>query len=326
VISDGVTQIGGGAFSDCKSLKEIVIPNSVTQIGKWAFFGCTSLEEVVIPNGVTQIGDVTFSDCTSLEEIVIPNSVIQIGHECFKKCKNLKRVVLPLELAEIGHSAFSGCTSLTEIHVPSENVKIGFAAFSGCKGLSDEKGFVVINHALYEYVGTEKIVDVPETVESVNGPVFGYRDDVKVIRLPGTMKTIDLYDFMAVNQVEMYEKTRIKGIYLHGDEGNNRDICTLIVKSSEDNHIIWKLRLGLGGETEPKKKALWETVVDKGNGINIDAYDHCFPDLENVWNKLLMAIYRLQYPSGLSDEMKSVYKNYVKRNAIKGFFVLLKKR
>ena len=35
-----VTSIGGSAFSDCRGLTSIEIPNSVTSIGDKAFYGC----------------------------------------------------------------------------------------------------------------------------------------------------------------------------------------------------------------------------------------------------------------------------------------------
>lgn len=38
---------GGFAFSDCRSLRKIQIPESVTRIGKGAFSYCCSLQEVI---------------------------------------------------------------------------------------------------------------------------------------------------------------------------------------------------------------------------------------------------------------------------------------
>jgi hypothetical protein len=48
VLSEGVVGItdgdaGGGAFSGCRNLVEVVLPESCTSIGVWAFWGCTSL-------------------------------------------------------------------------------------------------------------------------------------------------------------------------------------------------------------------------------------------------------------------------------------------
>ena len=64
VIPNGVTSIGGCAFSRCKSLVEVVIPDSVTSIGYWAFDGCRSLTDIVIPDSVTSIGDGAFENCS----------------------------------------------------------------------------------------------------------------------------------------------------------------------------------------------------------------------------------------------------------------------
>ena len=46
VIPDGVTKIGGGAFTDCTSLASVTIPDSVTYIYWNAFDGCDSLHEI----------------------------------------------------------------------------------------------------------------------------------------------------------------------------------------------------------------------------------------------------------------------------------------
>ena len=61
-----VTSIGNGAFTQCTSLTNVVIPDSVTNIDRWAFSYCTNLESIVIPDSVTSIGDYAFFNCTSL--------------------------------------------------------------------------------------------------------------------------------------------------------------------------------------------------------------------------------------------------------------------
>ena len=69
VIADGVTTIGGRAFSDCSSLTSVTIPNSVTEIGSSAFYVCSSLTSVTIPNSVTTIGKEAFSGCKNVKQI-----------------------------------------------------------------------------------------------------------------------------------------------------------------------------------------------------------------------------------------------------------------
>ena len=52
-----VTSIGNHAFSRCRGLTSVIIPESVTSIGSWAFNECRGLTSVTIPNSVTSIGD-----------------------------------------------------------------------------------------------------------------------------------------------------------------------------------------------------------------------------------------------------------------------------
>ena len=74
VLTDGVTEINGGAFINCVSLNKITIPNTVTKIGNLAFEGCASLREITIPSSVTEIpsgAGRVFKDCANLTKIII---------------------------------------------------------------------------------------------------------------------------------------------------------------------------------------------------------------------------------------------------------------
>ena len=103
------------AFSDCRSLTSVTIPNSVTEIGGGAFFSCSSLTSVTIPNSVTKIGDDTFSDCRELTSVTIPNSVTKIDGRAFANCSSLKNFTFGSGLQSIGQEAFSGCINITQI-------------------------------------------------------------------------------------------------------------------------------------------------------------------------------------------------------------------
>ena len=51
-----VKYIGNGAFSDCTTIKSIVIPNSVTNISGSAFAGCSNLTSVIMPERLEFMG------------------------------------------------------------------------------------------------------------------------------------------------------------------------------------------------------------------------------------------------------------------------------
>ena len=58
--------IGSGAFENCRSLTNVVIPDSVTSIGSSAFFSCRSLTSIEIRISVISIGKNAFRDCSGL--------------------------------------------------------------------------------------------------------------------------------------------------------------------------------------------------------------------------------------------------------------------
>ena len=151
-ILDGVTWIGGGAFSGCTSLTSITIPDRVTSIGNDAFYGCTSLTSITIPNGVTSIGSSAFEGCTSLKSITIPDGVTEIGNSAFSGCSSLTSITIPNSVTSIGDRAFSGCTSLTSITIPNSVTRIGNYAF----GYYYDNGYKKMdNFKVYCYSGTE---------------------------------------------------------------------------------------------------------------------------------------------------------------------------
>jgi hypothetical protein len=84
-----VTKIGVHAFSDCKNLTNILIPNSVTSIGNHAFWNCRELTSITIPNSVTSIEEYAFAWCSGLTDITIPNSVASVGECAFLRCDSL---------------------------------------------------------------------------------------------------------------------------------------------------------------------------------------------------------------------------------------------
>ena len=174
-IPNSVTSIGNYAFADCSGLTSVTIPNSVTSIDGSIFSGCTGLTSVTIPNSVTSIDGSAFSGCTSLTSVTIPNSVTSIGNNAFANCSGLTSITIPNSVTSIGEWAFFYCSGLTSITIPNSVTSIGWNAFNGCSGLfSATIGNSVTSigsTAFYGCTGLTSIT-IPNSVTSIDGSAF----------------------------------------------------------------------------------------------------------------------------------------------------------
>lgn len=130
----GVSDLPESAFSGCKNLWKITLPNTLKSINSSAFSSCESLANIHFPDGLVTIGSGAFSSCSRLKSISVPNSVIDLGSSAFSSCKGLLRVELGDNVINIGSSAFSGCTSLESIKIGKSVTTFGSSVFSSCTG------------------------------------------------------------------------------------------------------------------------------------------------------------------------------------------------
>jgi hypothetical protein len=167
-----VIAIGISAFSSCKDLYSVTIPNTATSIGKEAFFGCSKLTTITIPDAVISIGDASFSGCNKLTSISLGNSIAIIGDMVFTSCNSLTQInvdennpnysdidgvlftkqqdailqypigkkgayIIPNTVVNIGKNTFFDCLDLTSIIIPSSVTTIGSNAFAYCTELKE---------------------------------------------------------------------------------------------------------------------------------------------------------------------------------------------
>lgn len=197
--------IGEHAFTNCNSLKSIILPKNVIDVGHYAFDKCTSLETVQIyndeldlPGGIFRecsslkavnipvkseiIFGWAFEKCTSLEEITIPDSVKEIYQDAFADCTNLKTISIGSGVSDIMGGAFNGCTSLETISIPDNVTSIGSYAFAGCTML--------------------KSIDLPRALKSISAYMFSGCVNLKDVSIPNGVTTIGKNSFCDCNSLD----------------------------------------------------------------------------------------------------------------------------
>ena len=211
-VKEGTKIICDGAFCDCFSLSNIVIPDSVTSIGKETFFNCFLLKSISIPKSVICLNgnpffkwdgkleclspnfiyedDVLFNKDKSkiiafrdknTTSYVIPDYVTSIGERAFDHCSALRSIVIPDSVTSIGERAFYSCSSLSNIVIPNSVTHIGSIAFNNCSSLSD---FVI-----------------PDSVTSIESDAFGYCSSLSNIVIPDSVTNIGEGAFYACHSL-----------------------------------------------------------------------------------------------------------------------------
>ena len=196
-ITYSVTSISEYAFSYCRGLTSVTIPNSVTSIGNSAFSGCSNLTSLTIPNSVTSIDISAFYNCSGLtkltwnavncssngdmttsniETVTIGNQV-QVLPNNFVSGSKITSVTIPNSVTSISEYAFSGCSGLKRLNIPGSVSDIGYRAFAICTGLMTVRianctnSTVVGSEAFYHCEGLTSVI-LPASLSSLGARAF----------------------------------------------------------------------------------------------------------------------------------------------------------
>ncbi|OQB14991.1 MAG: hypothetical protein BWY15_00806 [Firmicutes bacterium ADurb.Bin193] len=198
------TNIPYGAFSDCRLLTSISIPEGVTTIRQSAFDTCFGLTEFTVPDSVTQIEPAAFNGCKELKTITVPDSVT-IGINAFSRSTTgtliisnnsgaiadnylsgnnyFDKVFISDGIYYIGKEAFYNLDKLTTVIIPQTVSKIGDNAFTGTAWLTNHPStFVAVGKGvLVKYKGSANEVLIPDTIGFIAGHAFSGNSVLSII-------------------------------------------------------------------------------------------------------------------------------------------------
>ena len=326
-IGDGITGIGDYAFSGCKSLEELTIPEGVKKLGtriiadtyiekikipstvaesnsvyifNTGYFGALGgdavLTEVEFAEGMTKIPSNICYGANTVEKITIPSTVTSIGSNAFNGCSSLKGLTLPAGLTKLEDYAFSNCNSLTSITVPKSVTSIGYHAFENCTSLKS---------AVIEANG-KKLFET-----EIRDYAFSGCTSLTGVTIPGNVTSIGDYAFSNCNSLVANVYKNSTGLTYC----KNNKIDYRIVGSYDKKHYI-QIEKGtctnIDENTELKVSQLKEgndyDVVSKSFD-NFELYDLSFYKDDQKVTIDGTAIVRIPVKEGMDGSKCKVYYN-----------------
>ena len=197
-VPESVYSIGNGAFTDCKFLKSISIPNRVSFISDYTFEGCTSLEAVGLSENIYSINYSAFANCSSLTSISIPDKVSYINDNVFNGCSSLASITLPDRLSYLGYNVFSNCSSLTSITIPNGVTSLYWGVFDSCTSLESvyiPDSVTYIDQYVFNGCTSLQEVRLPNGLERIGSWTFQGCSSLTSVTLPDSIISIDSYAF-----------------------------------------------------------------------------------------------------------------------------------
>lgn len=208
-----VVSVGLFAFSECKDMLSIVLPNTISTIGIGAFQECDGLKDFSWPSSANSVPNSAFYSCNNLESISLPEGVDSICNTAFCYCSKLKVITIPSSLKYIGGRIVFAGTLIERIELP--------------EGL--------------EYVGDP-------TISHVNSGTFANMEHLRTIIMPSTIKKIGSYSFTNCPNLETIVCKSSESIkYANAAFYNSYGISYLIVpKGCEDKFADWPTKYVFG--------------------------------------------------------------------------------
>ena len=227
VFDDEVTSIGDYAFTNCRTLASITIPESVTYIGRESFGGCSNLTSITIPESVTSLGYYAFDYCDRLSEFkgnfasddgrclivsgilaafapagikeyTIPTSVTKIGVGVFYGCDNLKNITIPKSVTEILPYAFDGYTGslVVNCNIPAAETGSGGAFYGGdFTSVTIGNSVTTIGDYAFSYCRSLTSVTIGDSVTTIGNDAFYDCSSLTSVTIPDSVTTIGEWAF-----------------------------------------------------------------------------------------------------------------------------------
>lgn len=214
IVQEGIEKIGNNAFSECKHLKKIELPESLSLIEHSAFNHCVELESIDIPykvrkipakcfyscislknvdiRGIDVIDDEAFAHCNRLTDLTFGNYLQHINRSAFLQCHSIKNIVIPNSVKSIESDVFASCKHLKTVDIQSPNITLYGDTFSNCTDLENVRlnNVKTIFHHAFFNCSSLKEITLPPSVERIYGKPFEQCNSLKKINILNELVSI----------------------------------------------------------------------------------------------------------------------------------------
>ena len=150
-----VVSIGEKVFKNT-TVSEVILPDSIKAILEEAFSGCKRLQHIDLPDSVEYLGGRCFVS-SGLTALRFPDRLKIIPGGCCSGCANLSDVTFGQQLQTIKWAAFETCTKLRTVSFPESLLRVDHDAF--------EK--TAITRFIFP-AGVQEVVDVKHSCVYIN--------------------------------------------------------------------------------------------------------------------------------------------------------------
>lgn len=247
-------------FKNNKKVKKVVIKNGVTSVSDKAFYKCKNLSKVTIGKSVKKIGIDSFNG-TKIKKVTIPKKVKEIGQDAFENCKQLENITLPGKYTLkkkkgddayatiMGNSmadtvAFSTSIDLKTVTYVNSNV---FDVSANDKNYTSKSGMIYTKDGktLVRVSAGTKELSIDEGCETFalqsilyaryfDGDDYVVCNKLEKIRIPASVKKIDLYAYEAGDSLDRFDE--IKDVVISATDLDAESIINLCNRT---NITIW---------------------------------------------------------------------------------------
>ena len=213
------------AFSGCKYITGVSIPDSVILIGNSIFSGCTNLFEVELPFLDKAFSYLFYSSDVSAGGIAgVPPSLKKvtvnggkIPEEAFQNCDDISIIVLGDGVTEVGAYAFANCNSITTVTIGDGTVLIGEYAFENCESLTNVtigNGTEIISAAAFHNCYSIVKLSLGNNIINIGTGAFQNCINIQTVVLPSELVQIGSFAFdgcESLSEVIIPNKTTLIG-------------------------------------------------------------------------------------------------------------------